>query len=194
MSQSLETALRGHWRVTAAPAELREQLLFAGRRQDRTGAARRLRRGLQLGLAASLLLVLGSGAAWLNGRTQTGSAAMAQAALSDFMASHHLEFEGQPPACAGPDACAQWAKGCVGFEAALPRSCGQLAVSGGRGCRVQGQKAACYQLLDGRSLYVFPGPLRGAGASQGQTLAVAANYQARAWNEDGKGYVMVATR
>jgi hypothetical protein len=194
MTHSLEAALRSLFAVRPAPAELREGLLAVARSRDRVRGARRLRRLLQAGLAAALILVLGGGGAWVKARTRMGSVAVAQATLADFMGTHDLAFVGTPPQTGAGDPCACWSRGRVGFEANLPRSCPHLEVSGGRECRVKGMLAACYLLRDGRSLYVFPGPIRGAGSVQGQPLAVAASYQAKAWNEDGRGYVLVMPR
>jgi hypothetical protein len=114
--------------------------------------------------------------------------------LADFMGSHDLAFVGMPPHQGAEEPCACWSMGKVGFAASLPRSCPHMEVSAGRECRVKGVLAACYLLRDGRSLYIFPKPIRGAGPAQGQPLAVAASYQAKAWNEDGRGYVRVMPR
>ena len=194
MTHPLEAALRTHFQPRPAPADLREGLLADARSRDRVRGARRMRRLLQAGLAAALILTLGAGGAWVKGRASMGSVAVAQATLADFMGTHDLAFVGTPPHTGAGDPSACWSRGCVGFEANLPRSCPHLEVSAGRECRVKGVLAACYLLRDGRSLYVFPGPIRGAGSVQGQPLAVAASYQAKAWNEDGRGYVLVATR
>lgn len=192
MSHALEDALRQALHAPAAPADLREGLLAAARSQDRARAARRTRHAVQVGLAAAMVLALGVGGTWLKVRTGGGSAAVAQEVLRDFMAVHALEADG----ASGPEghelgACSM---GCPGDGASLPNACAREDVRGRRGCRLKGMSATCYLLRDGRSLYVFPRPIQGAGTLQGQPLAVVANYQAKAWNEDGRGYVMVMAR
>jgi hypothetical protein len=194
MNTRIDNALRQALQFQAAPADLREALLAEARRRDRARRLQRTRRVLQVALAASLVLALGLGATLLRQRTDAGSAGLAQAVLADFMGSHDLAFEGAPPQTPGKDPCACWSKGCMGFEATLPRDCQMSEVRGGRSCRVKGMPAACYLLRDGGSLYVFPKPLPGAGPARGRSLAVAASYQASAWNENGRGYVRVMPR
>jgi hypothetical protein len=123
-----------------------------------------------------------------------GGTALAQEALEDYMKSHALAFQGEPPCPEGEDACACWSRETVGFEARMAQCLGPQGLDGGRVCRLRGVKTACYLLRGGRSLYVFPRPIPGAGASPGNAVAVAASFQASAWNEGDRGYVLVAPR
>ena len=194
MNQPLDEALRQTLQACAAPADLREGLLAQARRLDRRGPSRWPRLVVRMGLAAAMVLVLGSGLAWLKGRTMPGGGALAQAALADYLEPHRLSFQGTPPCPAGMDACCCWSRERLGFEAALPRSCATMAMNGGRACRLKGVAAACYCLEGGSTVYVFARPIPGAAPTQGKPFAVAANFQASAWNEGGRGYVMVLPR
>ena len=112
----------------------------------------------------------------------------AKEALRNFMEIHALEFQGGE-ACA--IACNQWAKARLGYSAPLPDACGDAKVVGGRACRVDNRPVAHFLLSDGRALYVFQEPIKGGSTEPGTALAVAGGLQAKAWNEQGRGYVLV---
>jgi hypothetical protein len=189
MNLTLEDALRQVLRYPRAPQDLVEALRAQARGRDRHARIR-----VRWALAAALLLLLGAGWGWLGLRGQLEGPSLVQAVLEDFMSASPLSFQGSPPHSAGGDPSRCWSRRCAGFEATLPRSCPVGEVRGGRICRLRGMRVACYLLQGGRSLYVFPVPIRGAGGALERPLAVAAGFQASAWNEEGKGYVLVAPR
>jgi hypothetical protein len=187
---SLDEALREALAPESAPADLRRALVEEARRRDRS---RRLQ--IWRPLAAALLVASMGGLVFTSlwRARSLESPAIAKASLANFMSVHHLDFEGVPPkdpAKPDQDCCARWSKSCVGFEASLPECCKLEELKGGRACTVAGREAAYYLLNEGRGLYVFEKPIRGADAPD-KALAVAAGFRARAWNEKGRGYVMV---
>lgn len=181
---NLDEALQRALNPAPAPTDLRSALLREARRRDRPASRR-----WWAGLAA--LLILGLGFWWkaLGPGALTGPK-LAQATLSEFVQGHTLDFQGPPPTqppC--PDPCRIWSKAVMGFEAPLPQEAAACPLQGGRVCRVRGQRAACYLLKDGRCVFVFEKPIPKVG--DGGVLAVAAGFQARAWNEGMGGVVMV---
>ncbi len=198
MIQPLHTpfddALRMALRPGPAPEELREGLMAAARTFDRT---RRHRRIARHAIAALLLLGLGgSGFTWLRARQLPSGAEASRAALTDFMGAHTLAFQGpaEVDSRPGKDACTQWSERHVGFAAPLPAACTMDEVVGGRPCTLLGRRVAHYLLTSDRALYVFPRPLSGCGETPMPTRAIAATFEAQAWNEQGRGYVMVGPR
>ena len=128
-------------------------------------------------------------------RLPASEASMAREALGHFMTAQNLDFVGSPPppaAAALPEnACAAWSRQSLGYDACLPEGLAACPIRGGRACRVNGRAAACYLLDSGRGLYVFERPFRDGQSVAGKPMAVAAGFQARAWNEAGRGYVIV---
>ncbi len=181
---NLDAALGDLLAAPPAPPDLRAALLAEARRQD----GPRRRRAPRLLAAAALLLFVGGGAALVLRPPAPEPAATARGALKNFMEIHGLEFQGRD-VCA--DTCTQWSRGRLGFEAPLPSACAGEAMRGGRACEVGGRPVAHYLLQDGRALYVFRDPIPGCGIQPGRALAVAGGLQAKAWNERGRGYVLV---
>lgn len=177
-----------------APEVLRCRLQAAAKRADQ-------RRRTWLAFAAGIVLMLLSGSALaLLLLAPSADARMAREALTHFMSAQQLDFHGTPPhpgrssGAAAEDPCACWSQQVLGYAAALPEGVRSCAITGGRACRVGGRPAACYLLEEGRGLYVFEHPFRQGGEASGRPLVVAAGFQARAWNEGGRGYVMVEPR
>lgn len=182
----LEPALTRAMAPEPAPELLRKALLQEARRRD----ARTRRRSwlFAAAAAAAILLVGGSGGFFLYSRSQGGAAHTAREALRNYMEVKSLEFQGQD-SC--PEACTAWSMAKLGFECPLPSACAESKVVGGRACKVGGLGVAHFLLEDGRALYVFRDPLKGGAAVPGAPLAVAGGFQAKAWNEQGRGYVLV---
>jgi hypothetical protein len=182
----LEPALTRAMAPEPAPGQLRNVLLQEARRRD----ARTHRRSWLFAAAATLALLLvgGSGGFFLYSRSQGGAAQTAREALRNYMEVHSLEFQGRD-SC--PEACTAWSLAKLGFESPLPMACADSRVVGGRACKVGGLGVAHFLLEDGRALYVFRNPLKGGAAVPGAPLAVAGGFQAKAWNEQGRGYVLV---
>ena len=183
---NLDQALGQALEVQAAPGSLREGLLAEARAQDR--GVRRSPKWARLAAAAALVLMAGGGALFLVPRPAPEPTHTAKEALRNFMEIHALDFQGRE-ACEA--ACTQWSKKRLGFSAPLPATCGDSSVVGGRACRVDNRPVAHFLLSDGRALYVFQEPIKGGKAQPGSALAVAGGLQARAWNEQGRGYVLV---
>lgn len=183
---NLDQALREALAPEPAPAYLRESLLAEAGRQDR--GQRRSPWFARLAAAAVLVVLTGGSAYLLVPKPPPGPAHTAQEALRNYMEVHGLEFQGEP-ACG--EACHRWSKAKLGFDAPLPAICADFKVVGGRACRVDDRPVAHFLLSDGRALYVFQKPLRGGADEPGSPLAVAGGLQARAWNEQGRGYVLV---
>ena len=182
----LDDALQRTLAPSPAPEALRRGLLKEARRRDR-----RTSRILWTGLAAAVLAGLGLWRASAAGEPPSGPR-LAQAALADVVRGGALDFKGTPPSPPpAADPCRRWSKAALGYEAPLPRAADDCPLMGGRVCKVLGMRGACYLLKDGRSLFVFPKPIPKAGPGPGEVLAVAAGFQARAWNEGDAGVVMV---
>lgn len=183
---NLDLALGQALKVESAPTSLREALLAEARAQDR--GIRRRPSWIRFAAAAAVLLLLGGGIFTALPRPASGPTHTAKEALRNFMEIHALEFQGGE-ACA--QACTQWSEKRLGYAAPLPEACGSSTVVGGRACRVDNRPVAHFLLSDGRALYVFKEPLEGGAAEPGSALAVAGGLQAKAWNEQGRGYVLV---
>lgn len=182
---TLEESLHRTLHPGPAPEDLRERLRREARKRDHPSASYRW-----IGVAALVLLGTGLGWSLLQPGPATGPK-LAQAALSEFVQGHTLDFQGAPSLPCPDPSCRMWSKATLGFEAPLPQEAAGCALQGGRACRVRGLRAACYLLKDGRSIFVFQKPIPQAGADPKAILAVAAGFQARAWNEGGVGLVMV---
>ena len=185
-SHPLDPALAQALAPEPAPQFLRNALLAEARRRD----AKRRNRSRFLAAAASFIL-LASGAAGgyvVYSRSRPGASHSARLALQNFMEAHSLEFQGQD-ACA--KACTTWSKSKLGFECPLPAACSGMRIVGGRASKLGGTAVAHFLLEGGRSLYVFREPLKGGMPAPGAPLAMAGGFQAKAWNEQGRGYVMV---
>lgn len=188
--RKLDEALRDALKPQPAPQDLRQRLLAEARRQD---AGRRFSLRPYLA-AAALLLTLGSGI--YLGRGLRSGPPVAAAALPDLLEAtsrnyrtiQGLDFAGRE--CTDK-ACGIWALQRVGFTAPLPACMEGAPMAGGRSCAVQGRPVAHYAFQDGRAVYVFSGPLEGCGGSPGQPHRVEGDFQARAWNEGGRGYVLL---
>jgi len=162
---------------------LRRSLLQA------TGSRRSRKRRMILGLAASLLFTV-SGFLITHQGHRASAEGWTQAALSDFLEVRPLDFV---PAAAGRDcaeACRSWSAGAVGFPADLPKGLTGQPLRGGRACRIAGQRSVCYLLQDGRAVYVFDGAIQGMDTSR-PPVAVARGFQAKAWNEGERGFILV---
>lgn len=183
---TLDDSLQRTLQPEPAPGELRERLLREARRRDRPHFARHR----WLGAAALVLLAAGVGWGLLGSGAPTGPR-LAQAALSEFVEGHALDFQGAPGHPCSEPSCRAWSKTALGFEAPLPKEAADCPLQGGRACRVRGLRAACYLLKDGRSVFVFEKPIPKLGSDPRTVLAVGAGFQARAWNEGGVGLVMV---
>lgn len=181
----LEDALHQAMAPQPAPESLATTLAAAARRQDQGTPRFHPRRWLA---AAAVVALLAGGSAVVVRMRPAGPVRTAQGALRNYMEIHGLEFQGRE-VCA--DTCGRWSKARLGFEAPLPSACSGQPMRGGRACEVEGRPVAHYLLEDGRALYVFRDPIPGGEPRPGRALAVGAGLQAKAWNEEGRGYVML---
>lgn len=188
--RKLDDALREALRGEAAPVDLRKRLLTEARKRDegRNFSFRPLL------VAAAMLLTVGSGV-FLGRAMQSGPPVAAaalpgllQATSRNFRSVQGLDFAGRD--CADK-ARGTWALSKVGFTAPVPACVNEGGMAGGRSCAVEGRKVAHYAFLDGRALYVFSGPLEGCGTTPGVAQPVEGHLMARAWNEGGRGYVLL---
>ena len=189
--RKLDEALMDSLRAGKAPEALRQRLLAEARRRD---AGRRSAFRPWLAAAAVVLALAGSLA--VARRLRPAPAPLAAEAMPDLLeaASRNyqtvksLDFRG--PECTDK-ACGLWALHRVGFTAPVPASLANAPLAGGRSCSVMGRPVAYYSFRDGRSLYVFQEPLPGCGERAGAPRSVAGPLMARAWNEQGRGYVLL---
>jgi hypothetical protein len=165
-----------------APPALREAILAVRQPLGRRAAP-------WLGLAATLLLT--AGGLWFGqaSRAAAPPREIASQALNNFLTVHGLDFLGAPPSASGD--CGSWCQERAGFTAPLPNCTNPSEIEGGRVCAVGRTPVGHYLLKGGRGLYVFAKPFENCGAMPSPPLAVAAGLQARAWNENGRGYVMI---
>jgi len=174
-----------------APADLRRSLLRAaeGHRTRRNWHA--------LGIAAGLMLLLGSGAwGWMAYWRGMEGERFTRAALQTFMEAQPMDFvvedSAQESAEECMERCRRWSAKAVGFSAHLPKGLAGQPLKGGCACKMGSSRAACFFLKDGRAVYVFNRTLRGVDADHKKApLLLAAGHRARAWNEDGRGYILV---
>ncbi|MFN8010399.1 MAG: hypothetical protein U0P81_03245 [Holophagaceae bacterium] len=182
---SFDDQLRGVLAPAAAPGALRASVLAARQPLGRRAAP---------WLAAAATLLLAAGGVWLGQRPRLSPGPardVAGQALTNFLSVHTLDFQGAPPAAAGD--CGSWCLQRTGFSAPLPSCTAPSEVEGGRACAVGRTPVGHYLLKGGRGLYVFARPFENCGGLPSPPLAVAAGLQARAWNENGRGYVMIET-
>jgi hypothetical protein len=178
-----EEQLRRALAPAQAPDALRASVLAARRPLARRAAP---------WLAAAATLLLAGGGLWMGQRPRLAPGPVhevAGEALSNFLSVHTLDFQGAPPTMA--DNCGGWCVKRTGFSAPLPRCTPVSQVEGGRVCAVGRTPVGHYLLKGGRGLYVFAKPFESCGSAQSAPLAVAAGLQARAWNENGHGYVLI---
>lgn len=187
LDEALTDALRGE----KAPEALRQRLLAEARRRD-AGQRSAFRPWLA---AAAVVLALG-GSAVLARRLRPAPAPLAAEAMPDLLEAtsrnyqtvKSLDFRG--PECTDK-ACGLWALHRVGFTAPVPASLANAPLAGGRSCSVMGRPVAYYAFRDGRSVYVFRDPLPACGEGAGISKSLSGVMQARAWNEQGRGYVLL---
>lgn len=179
--------LQGALRPGAAPDDLRRSLMQAAGKRSSPW------KWQALGLAALLMVLLGGGtwggvAHW---RGQEG-VRFGRAAIQKYMQSPRMDFVVD---ASGPDFVEQgrqWSTKAVGFSAQMPECLAGQMVKGGCACDMDTCLAACYYLQDGRAIYIFDRTLRGlpSGFDQPRRLAFD-GHKAQAWNENGRGYVLV---
>ncbi len=188
--RKLDDALREALRGEKASVDLRQRLLAEARKRD-GGRAFSFRPFLA---AAAVLITVGTGVFLGRGLRQGPPVAAAnlpellQATSQNFRTIKALDFAGRD--CTGKG-CGTWALRRVGFTAPIPACLDEAGMAGGRSCAVQGRKVAHYAFLDGRALYVFSGPIEGCGGPPGSPRPVDGRLMARAWNEGGRGYVLL---
>ncbi|HJW32421.1 MAG TPA: hypothetical protein VJ505_03550 [Holophagaceae bacterium] len=188
--RKLDDALREALRGEKAPMDLRQRLMTEARKRDqgRTFSFRPLL------VAATVLITVGAGVFLGRGLRQGPPVAAAalpdllQATSKNFRTIKGFDFAGRD--CTDK-ACGLWALHHVGFTAPVPACVSEAGMVGGRSCAVQGRKVAHYAFRDGRALYVFSGPLEGCGTAPGAAQHVEGQLQAKAWNEGGRGYVLL---
>jgi hypothetical protein len=185
----LDQALKEALRPNAAPAELRARLMAQAQRAPKTRPWLR-----PMLLAAAALLIVGTASMVLPKQVLRPSipleAAVRSASEEMNQADVDTSFQGQ--GCDGK-ACGEWANACAGFKAPLPAGFSDQDLRSGGSCRVAGEAAAHYQLRDGRMVYVFPRPLEGCMFG-GRTTLQQGPHIAQAWNENGRGYLLLAKR
>ena len=185
--QQLAAALR----PGPAPLDLRRSLLRAteSRGPHRSWHA--------LGIAATLMLLLGSGAwGWMAHRDRHEGERLTRAALQNYMEVKRMDFtvddSAQDSAEQCMERCRRWSAKAVGFSAHLPKGLANQPLKGGSACSMASCRVACYYLKDGRAVYVFDRTLKGLDAdSKKRPQILASGHQTSAWNEDGRGYILV---
>lgn len=179
-----------------APQDLRAVLLEQAQRVDRMDREDRphpwVQRHWMLATASFLLAISLGSFLHFHGATAV-NARLAKAAMNDFAKAQTLDFEGQPQVAlnGAPDSCCAWSQSRLGFTAPLPSLAVGCPLKGGRACVIEGRSAASYVLEDGRCIVVMETPIRGAGDSPGSVLASVSGFQARAWNEKGRGILLI---
>ena len=185
--QQLAKALR----PGAAPEDLRRNLLRAaqGHGPRRTWYA--------LGIAATLMFLLGSSAwGWMAHWNSHEGERFTHAVLQNYMEVQTMDFtvddSTQDSVEQCMERCRQWSTKAVGFSAQLPKGLADQPLKGGCACNIASSRVACYQLKDGRAIYVFDRSIKGLNAdSKNRPLILASGHRASAWNEDGRGYILV---
>jgi hypothetical protein len=185
----MDEALRGALRPEPAPEALRAKLMAQAGQKARPWSPLRT-----MLLAAAALLVVGLGVLAFPRRIQEvpGGAALATAvseASREFADTRDCCFK--DAACSGK-ACGDWAEGRVGFQAPLPAKLAEADLVAGGTCRLAGQSVAHYTLRDGRMIYVFGEELDGCRGRRAVLQHGA--LQAEAWNEHGRGYLLLARK
>ena len=143
------------------------------------------------------MLLLGSGTwGWMAHWNHQDGARFAQAALQDFIQVQRMDFtmdaSTQVSVEQCMERCRQWSAQAVGFAAHLPKSLADQPLKGGNACTMPSCRSACFLLQDGRAVYVFEHTFKGLDVgSNKRPMIIASGYRARAWNEDGRGYVLI---
>jgi len=177
--------------LSSAPEDLRHSLLRAA---ESHGARRTWH---ALGIAATLMLLLGSGAwGWMAHWNRHEGERFSQAALQNYMGVQRLDFivdgSAQDSVEQCMERCKRWSIKAVGFEAHLPKGLADQPLKGGSACTMASCRVVCYYLHDGRAVYVFDRTLKGLDGHSGKRpLILASGHRASAWNEDGRGYILV---
>lgn len=184
---ALDKQLKLALHPTTAPDDLRLRLLRVARRQDSRWTWQ------TLGIAAVLMILLG-GSTWgwmVNWRNKEGER-FSQAAIQNYMEVKHVDFMVDATLPDTEAQYSQWSSRTAGFSCSLPKRLTGQVLKGACACTMASCRAVCYHLEDGRAVYIFERPLRGLGGDFGKLRTIlAANHRAQAWNEDGRGYVLV---
>jgi len=174
-------------RPGAAPGDLRRSLLQAAGRRSKPW------KWQALGIAALVMVLLGGGlGGWMvHWRGQEG-ARLAQAVLERYVEGQGMDFTVDALAEDPAEQGRRWSTQAVGFSASLPKCLADQTMKGACACDMASCRAACYFLRDGRAVYVFDRTLRGLPADPDNPRTFAsAGHRVRAWNEDGRGYVLI---
>lgn len=174
-----------------APDDLRHNLLRVAERHNprRTWHA--------LGIAATLMLLLGSSAwGWMTHWNSHEGERLTRAAVQSYMEVQSMDLTmddtTQESVEQCMERCKQWSAKAVGFSAHLPKSLANQPLKGGSACRMASCRAACFHLKDGRAVYAFDRTIRGLDAdSKMRPLILASGLRGTAWNEDGRGYILI---
>lgn len=178
-------------RPGTAPDDLRRSLLRAAESRGPRWSWH------ALGIAATLLLLFGSGAwGWLAHRDRHEGERFTRVALQTYMEVQKMDFtmddSAQDSVEQCMERCKQWSTKAVGFSAHLPKGLAGEPLKGGSACIMASCRTACFYLKDGRAVYVFDRTLRGLDASSmKRPLILASGHRGTAWNEDGRGYILV---
>jgi hypothetical protein len=182
-SLDIDLALQTCLQPRPAPADLRRDLLRAARRADRVWIR-------WVAAAAFLLAATGLGT-WRLLPLAEGAGLAEQAYGSHAAVKRQASAQKLPP---GEVDCPKCVSRQLGFPAPLPVSLGDCPIREGAACAVGSRPAAFYSLDRSRSLYVFQAPLRGESGPPGRTVSVSPTDQARIWNEDGRGHILLEPR
>jgi hypothetical protein len=185
----LEEALREALKPGPAPEALRARLMAQAGQRARTWTP--LRAAL---LAVAAVLVVSLGALAIPRKDTLGHRRALEQAVSEAAAgyAHVGALSFQEDACAGKG-CGDWAQTPAGFRAPLPQSISETQLHGGGACRIGGQSAVHYLLRDGRMIYVFAHELEACRGGRPACLD-RGTYEVRAWNEQGRGYLLLARK
>lgn len=193
MSEKSNSATRFDQQLTEAlhpgpaPEDLRRSLLRAAASRGPSWSWH------ALGIAATLLLLLGSGAwGWLAHRDRHEGERFTRAALQNYVEVKRMDFVVDASTQDFAEQSSRWSAKAVGFSAPLPMELVAQSMKGGCACTMESCRVACYHLRDGRAVYVFDRNLKGLDAdSKRRPLILASGHQASAWNEGGRGYILV---
>jgi len=184
-TSGFDRQLKDALRPGAAPDDLRRSLLRAA------GRRRFLWTWPALGIAALLMVLLGGGTWGWMVRGQEG-ARLSRAAIRMFMEAPGMAFTAEASDLDSGEQGRRWSAQAAGFSAALPKCLAGQAMKGGCVCDMEACRAVCYYLQDGRAIYVFDHTLRGLPFDPAQPRRLASEgHRAQAWNENGRGYVLV---
>ncbi len=185
--QQLTDALR----PGGAPEDLRRNLLRATQGYGHRPT------WYTLGIAATLVFLLGSGAwGWMLHWNSHEGERFTQAVLQNYREVQNMDFtldaSAQESMEQCMERCKQWSSKAVGFAAHLPKGLANHPLKGGRACPMASCRAACFYLKDGRAVYAFDRTLKGLDAdSKKRSMILASGHRGTAWNEDGRAYILV---